>query len=113
MSTMMGKPTASRTFTPDIDEISRLDCLGGLDSKGLGEERSVIDGWDEWEQTMRAGQYHPSDKTVGELRRREEGYHSMLSQSSVYPPHTNPECDQCPGLDPGWHICRETGRLIQ
>ena len=41
-------------------------------------------------------------------------YHASLSDSTITPPkHTYPTCEHCPGCLPGYHYCKESGRVVR
>ena len=54
------------------------------------------------------------DRTMGGRLVTVDKYHkSLLSQTIDRPTHTYPSCVHCPGLLPGWHYCKDSGRVVQ
>ena len=43
-----------------------------------------------------------------------DNYHaSLIDQTIDRPIHTYPTCVHCPGCLPGWHYCKDSGRVVQ
>ena len=106
-STFARDPTGSRTFDPE----GWGSGLGGLGGDSDSEE------WDD-QTVLPCGQ--PCRSLMDSRRERslyppQVGYNLSLNltQSTDRPKHTNPVCKHCPGLRPGYHYCKESGRAVK
>ena len=127
-STMAQDPNLSRQFVPGASIIHQLELsyggMGGYDSEdddyvSITEETMLPCAQPRASlltvANLTLGRTYEAleEPTMGGRLVRVKDYHASMNTTITLPIHTYPICEHCPGLLPGYHYCKETGRVVQ